>query len=86
VNEPEFSRIEDKIDTLLGDVRTLKRHVIGESDPEHSLMFRVANHERQFEEIKAAKRNVAGIAWTAFGTAASAAAMLVWSRVTGHKP
>jgi hypothetical protein len=84
VNEPDFARIDDKLDTLLGDVRTLKRHVIGESDPEHSLMYRVANHERQLEDIKAAKKSVAGIAWTALGTAATAAVMWGWTRLTGN--
>jgi 3-deoxy-D-arabino-heptulosonate 7-phosphate (DAHP) synthase class II len=86
VNEPDFARIDDKLDALLSDVRTLKRHVIGDSDPEHSLMYRVADHARQLDDIKAAKKSVAGIAWTALGTAATAAVMWGWTRLTNHQP
>jgi hypothetical protein len=86
VNEPDFARIDDKLDTLLGDVRTLKRHVIGESDPEHSLMYRVADHSRQLEDIKAQKKNLAALAWTAAGTGVTAVAMWTWTRLTGHQP
>jgi hypothetical protein len=85
VNELDWQRFDEKLDSLQSDVRTIKRHVIGESDPEHSLMYRVANHERQLEDIKAAKKSVAGIAWTALGTAATAAVMWGWTKMTGHQ-
>jgi hypothetical protein len=84
VNEVEFARVEDKIDILIGDVRTLKRHVIGESDPAHSLMARVSSNEKELQQIKETRRSAANVAWTALGTAATAAVMWGWTRLTGN--
>ena len=86
MNENDWQRFDQKLDELTSDIRTIKRFVVGDSDPEHSLMYRVADHTRQLEDIKAQKKNLAALAWTAAGTGVTAVAMWTWTKLTGTHP
>lgn len=72
-----------KIDSLAADMRVVKRYLIGESEPENSLMFKVSRHDEKFETIEKSREKATGIAWTALGTAAGALALWVVNKFTG---
>lgn len=82
MTEIDLQRIETKLDSLASDVRTVKRHVVGESDPEHSLMYRVADHGRQLDELGETRKQTRNVAWTALGAGASAFVAWMWTKMT----
>lgn len=47
MTEEQWHKLEHWMATQTSELRTLKRHVIGESNPERSLMYRVGSLEEQ---------------------------------------
>lgn len=81
----QFNTLVGKLDTLAGDVRTVKRFVDGGSSPERGLNTRVLMLERESAKSEETARNAKGVAWGAATTAVGAMALWVWNKITkGH--
>lgn len=82
-SEPSLQEISKDIKLLAGDVRQIKRHVVGDSDPERSLLYRMHNNEREISEMQAGRKRMMGLVWASFTAVAGAAGLWLWSRLTG---
>ena len=68
------------------DIRVVKRHVDGGSDPDRGLNTRVRLLEHDAARSQETARNARGVAWGALATAASAAVLWAWNELMGKKP
>jgi len=80
----DIEQLGERIDGLVSDMRLIKKHLIGESEPEHSLLFRVAEHEKELQRLNESKSKVVALGWASFTAAASAAGLWAWSRLSGQ--
>lgn len=81
----DIEQLGQRIDGMSADIRLIKKHLIGESEPEHSILFKVARHEQEIEELRESKAKAIGLGWASLTAAASAAGLWAWSRLTGHQ-
>lgn len=78
----QFQTLTDKLDSLAGDLRTVKKFVDGGSEPERGLNTRVVMLERDAAKSEETARNARSVAWGAATTAAGAVVLWAWSKLT----
>lgn len=83
MTDEQAAIFSQKLDLIFERVDRLDRHVVGGSEPTRSLLFRVADHEREIEQIRQTREKATGVAWAGLTTGVGALILWVVSKVTG---